>query len=84
MCLLDNWQKAPSKIVLSAINFYRKYISCLMLPRCRFYPTCSAYAYEAIKKKGLLPGLLLSVRRFLRCHPFSKAHFYDPVDEIKG
>ncbi|MCQ9207874.1 MAG: membrane protein insertion efficiency factor YidD [Omnitrophica bacterium] len=50
-----------------------------MLPRCRFYPSCSAYTSEAIKKKGLGRGLVLSLRRLLRCHPFNRNNFYDPV-----
>jgi len=45
---------------------------------CRFYPTCSAYAKEAIVKKGIFKGLILSLWRILRCHPYSKGGF-DPV-----
>ncbi|MBN3039047.1 MAG: membrane protein insertion efficiency factor YidD [Candidatus Omnitrophica bacterium] len=67
------------KIVLCCIDFYRNYLSGMMLPRCRFYPTCSAYAREAINKKGFLRGSFLSIRRLMRCHPFSKSNFYDPV-----
>lgn len=60
------------------IRLYRKYISPLSKPHCRFYPTCSAYAYEAIKKYGALKGGFLTVKRILKCHPFN-AGGYDPV-----
>ncbi len=67
------------KILLTLIRFYQKHISPAFPPQCRFRPTCSAYAYEAISKYGALKGGYLAVRRLLRCHPFSKADFYDPV-----
>ncbi len=67
------------KLMLSLIRFYQKQISPLFPPQCRFRPTCSAYAYEAITKYGALKGGFLALRRLLRCHPFSKADFYDPV-----
>ncbi|HQL33038.1 MAG TPA: membrane protein insertion efficiency factor YidD [Treponemataceae bacterium] len=60
------------------IRVYQKAISPLFPPSCRFYPTCSAYAYEAIQKHGPLKGLLFSIKRILRCHPFHKGGF-DPV-----
>ncbi len=66
-------------VFLSMIRFYQKHISPAFPPRCRFMPTCSAYAYEAITKYGALKGGYLTVRRLLRCHPFSKADYYDPV-----
>ena len=64
---------------LHAIRFYQRNISPCFPARCRFYPTCSAYAYEAIQKYGAFKGGLLALRRFLRCHPFSKASWFDPV-----
>jgi len=67
------------KTTLFLLNFYRNYISRMKLPTCRFYPTCSNYAYQAIEKKGLIRGLALSLKRVLRCHPFSKGG-YDPVE----
>ncbi len=67
------------KILLSVIRFYQKWISPAFPPRCRYYPTCSAYAYEAITKYGAVKGGFLALRRFLRCHPFSKRDYYDPV-----
>ena len=67
------------KLLLCAIRFYRKYISPGLPPRCRFIPTCSQYALEAVEKYGALRGGALALRRFLRCHPFYKGDIYDPV-----
>ena len=67
------------KLFLNFIRFYQRYISPAFPARCRFKPTCSAYAYEAINKYGALKGLYLALRRFLRCHPFYKGDWYDPV-----
>ena len=66
-------------LLLKLIRFYQKHISPAFPARCRFRPTCSAYAYEAINKYGFLKGGWLALKRFLRCHPFSKANWYDPV-----
>lgn len=65
-------------ILIKLIKFYRNYISPLKRPSCRFYPTCSMYAIEAIEKYGALKGLFMAVKRILRCNPFSKGG-YDPV-----
>ena len=62
------------------ISLYRKYISPLQPPCCRFTPTCSAYAVEAFRKRGFFVGMILTVWRILRCNPFSKGG-YDPVPE---
>ena len=67
------------KLFLLLIRFYQRYISPACPPRCRFMPTCSAYAYEAINKYGAVKGGWLALRRLLRCHPFYKGDFYDPV-----
>ena len=67
------------KIFLSLIRFYQKHISPAFPARCRYYPTCSRYAYEAITKYGAVKGGWLALKRFLRCHPFHKGGFYDPV-----
>ena len=67
------------KVFLSMIRFYQKHISPAFPPRCRYYPTCSAYAYQAITKYGALKGSFLALRRLMRCHPFSKRDYYDPV-----
>lgn len=63
---------------LGVIRFYRKVISPLKPPCCRFYPTCSEYALEAFRKHGFWKGLLLSIRRICRCNPFCKGGI-DPV-----
>jgi putative membrane protein insertion efficiency factor len=70
------------KFFVFLINSYRKYISPYKGPTCRFQPTCSQYAIEAIEKRGVFVGLMLSVYRFLRCNPFCKGG-YDPVPEPK-
>ena len=66
-------------LFLSLIRFYQKHISLAFPARCRFSPTCSAYAYEAICKYGALKGGFLALKRFLRCHPFHKGDYFDPV-----
>ena len=67
------------KLLLGLISFYRKHISPLTPPSCRFRPTCSQYAYEAINKYGALKGSGMAIRRICRCHPFYKGDPYDPV-----
>jgi len=67
------------KFFLAAIRFYQRHISPGLPPRCRFIPTCSQYAVEAIEKYGAAKGFYLALRRFLRCHPFYKGDMYDPV-----
>ena len=67
------------KLMLGAIRFYQRQISPCCPPRCRFIPTCSQYALEAIEKYGPLKGGFLALKRFLRCHPFYKGDLYDPV-----
>lgn len=67
------------RILLALIGFYRKHISPHTPPACRFTPTCSQYAQEAITKYGALKGGWLALRRLLRCHPFYKGDHYDPV-----
>ena len=67
------------RLLLFLISFYRRCISPATRPACRFSPTCSAYAYEAIQKYGVCKGGWLAIRRLLRCHPFYKGDTYDPV-----
>ena len=72
------------KILIAVIKFYRRFISPLKRPCCRFYPTCSQYALTAIEKYGALRGGFMAVKRILRCNPFCKGG-YDPVpDKRKG
>ena len=63
-------KKILSYLLLLPVYFYRGYISPMTPPSCRFVPTCSEYAIEAIKKHGPFKGLYLAVRRILRCHPW--------------
>jgi putative membrane protein insertion efficiency factor len=66
------------KITIFLLKFYRKYLSGMKLQCCRFYPSCSEYAIDAIGKYGLLMGVVKSFGRLLRCHPLS-AGGYDPA-----
>ena len=66
-------------LMLLLIRFYRRFISPLFPPCCRFSPTCSQYALEAIGKYGALRGGYMTLRRLLRCNPFYKGDYYDPV-----
>lgn len=66
-------------LLISLIKFYKKNISPLKkMSSCRFNPTCSSYAIEAIEKYGVIKGSFLSIKRILRCHPFNRGG-YDPV-----
>ena len=67
------------KLFLALIRFYQSSISPWFPARCRFIPTCSQYAYEAITKYGALKGGYLALRRLLRCQPFYRGDYYDPV-----
>jgi len=65
-------------LLIFLLHVYRGGISPLLGPSCRFYPTCSCYAQDAIRQHGSLRGLYLTVRRLLRCHPWNPGG-YDPV-----
>lgn len=65
-------------LLILVITFYRKYISPLKKPCCRFVPTCSEYALQAVKKYGAFKGGFLALKRVLKCHPFNKGG-YDPL-----
>lgn len=67
-----------SYLILLPIYFYQKFISPMTPPSCRFTPTCSQYAIEAIRKYGPLKGLYLAIKRVFRCHPWGGSG-YDPV-----
>jgi len=71
-----------SALSLWFLKGYKRFISPLLPPACRFTPTCSVYMAEAIRCHGFLPGLRLGVMRLLRCHPFHKGG-YDPVPQWK-
>lgn len=70
----------PRRAVLALIRFYRRYLSPLKRnPTCRFIPTCSEYAYEAVSKYGVCKGGFLALKRILRCNPFHPGG-YDPLE----
>lgn len=66
------------RVLVAIIRFYQRHISPMLPPSCRFQPTCSQYAVEAIQKHGVLKGGALAFWRILRCNPFCKGG-YDPV-----
>ena len=69
-----------TRLLLALVRFYRRHISPHTRPSCRFIPTCSEYALEALEKYGAWRGLCLTARRLSKCHPFHKGgDFYDPV-----
>ena len=71
-------------LFLLLIRFYQKCISPCFSPCCRFKPTCSAYAEEAITRYGAIRGGWLATKRLLRCHPFSKREMFDPVPTLES
>jgi len=64
--------------ILVTIRLYKRYISPILGPRCRFYPTCSAYMMEAVERYGTAKGVWMGTKRIFRCNPFSRGG-YDPV-----
>jgi uncharacterized protein len=64
-------RRLPSLVLLAAVRAYQLLVSPLLGPRCRFYPSCSAYAFEAVQVHGALRGSWLATRRLLRCHPWN-------------
>ncbi len=69
------------RLLILLLRVYQKTISPLSISHCRFRPTCSQYAVEALEKRGVIVGLALAIWRFLRCNPFNKNHGWDPVPE---
>jgi putative membrane protein insertion efficiency factor len=72
------------KAALFALRCYKAYLSVLFAGSCRFEPTCSQFAYQAIDRFGVLRGVWLGSKRLARCHPFSGQFGYDPVPEQLG
>lgn len=75
-------RRALQKTLIGFINVYRYCLSPLLGPRCRFYPSCSSYAKEAITRFGIIKGGVLTAKRLLRCHPFNPGGV-DPVPQHK-
>ncbi|NLZ66239.1 MAG: membrane protein insertion efficiency factor YidD [Clostridiaceae bacterium] len=71
-------RSVPASLMLGAIRAYRRHLSSTHLPCCRFSPTCSAYAIEAINRFGAFRGGVLALWRLMRCNPFARGGF-DPV-----
>jgi len=67
------------RAVVLLLRFYQRFISPVFGPRCRYYPSCSEYAVQAVERFGILRGLVLAGWRLLRCNPLSRGGF-DPVD----
>jgi putative membrane protein insertion efficiency factor len=67
-------------LILGALRFYKRAISPQLPPACRYTPTCSEYAIEAIERRGVVIGGLLAAKRVISCNPFSRGG-YDPVPE---
>jgi uncharacterized protein len=67
-----------ARLVVLVLRGYKSFVSPFLPPSCRFTPTCSQYAIEAVQKRGVVRGLCLAFRRLLRCHPFARGG-YDPV-----
>jgi hypothetical protein len=79
--MTGNARTAPAAIdrtALAALDLYRRWISPLLPPACRYLPTCSDYCAQAIARRGLLAGTGLALRRLLRCHPWSRGG-WDPA-----
>ena len=73
-----NVKNLPMKGMLVMLRFYKREISPMMPPCCRYTPTCSEYAMQAVEKYGAVKGGWLAAKRILRCHPFHEGG-YDPV-----
>ena len=71
-------QSPAAYVILLLLRFYKKFISPILPPACRFTPTCSEYTFEAVERYGALRGVFLGMKRIARCNPFCKGGF-DPV-----
>lgn len=67
------------RVFILLIRGYKKFISPVLLPSCRFYPTCSEYSIQALEKYGVIKGGAKSIWRILKCNPFNKGG-YDPIE----
>jgi putative membrane protein insertion efficiency factor len=71
-------KQIAKRLVLAVLRGYKKVVSPMLMPACRYVPTCSDYARDAVELHGVMRGMILAVGRLLRCHPFSRGG-YDPV-----
>lgn len=71
--------RIPENALVALIGFYRRFISPMKPRCCRFVPSCSEYAIEAVRMHGVLRGVVLAIWRIMRCHPFWHGDMYDPV-----
>ena len=69
-----------NKLLIGLVNVYKKFISPVLPPTCRYYPTCSTYMIDALKKHGAILGLIMGISRIIRCNPFIKGGV-DPVPD---
>lgn len=76
--MYEDSKSGLARVLLATVRFYQRNISPLMKPHCRYIPTCSEYAVQAISKYGAAKGSVLAIKRILRCHPFHEGGF-DPV-----
>ena len=72
-----------ARVLAAPVRLYRRWLSPLKPPLCRFMPTCSAYTIEALETHGAVRGSWLAARRICRCHPWG-GHGYDPVPDRQG
>ena len=79
--IADFISKASTGFIVYIIKFYKIFVSPILPPSCKYYPTCSVYSIQAIKRFGLIKGGYLSLKRILSCNPFSNGGF-DPVPEV--
>ncbi len=73
-----SWQQLPAVLLIGCLRVYRLLVSPWLGPACRFEPSCSRYAMEAVERHGALQGSWLTIRRLGRCHPLG-GHGFDPV-----
>jgi uncharacterized protein len=71
------------EIILIGIKLYKMVLRPILPPACRFYPSCSDYAFESVSRFGMLKGSVLAAKRVMRCHPFHEGGF-DPVPDIES
>lgn len=83
MIIAEKIKSALKKIFIFPIKIYKRFISPCLPPRCRYYPSCSSYAIQAIEKHGVIKGIILGAWRILRCNPFARGgvdHVPDKFD----